>query len=69
MDASAEKRLGRGFLLFAKANNLLNTPTEIFIKNVSSTNTDVPNQDVSGKTLIWRGFYQQSYVLGIRYKL
>ncbi|GAB3976196.1 TonB-dependent receptor [Spirosoma terrae] len=74
MDASAEKRIGkpssgRGFLVFVKANNLLNTPTEIFINNVSSKNSDVPNQDLSGKTLIRRDFYQRSYVLGIRYKL
>ncbi|MCK8493114.1 TonB-dependent receptor [Spirosoma sp. RP8] len=85
MDASVEKRIGkadrsgrtnsgransgRGFLLFAKANNLLNTPTEIFIKNVNSKNADVPSQDISGKTLIRRDFYQRSYVLGIRYKL
>ena len=69
MDASVEKRLKGSFLLFAKANNLLNTPTEIFIKNVSSKNSDVPNQDVSGKTLIRRDFYQRSYVLGLRYKL
>ncbi|GAB2588294.1 TonB-dependent receptor [Spirosoma areae] len=68
MDASAEKRLGKGFLLFIKANNLLNTPTEILIKNTSSKNLDVPNQDVSGKTLIRRDFYQRSYVLGVRYK-
>ena len=69
MDASIEKRLGKSLLLFAKANNLLNTPTEIFIKNVNSKNSDVPNQDVSGKTLIRRDFYQRSYLLGIRYKL
>ena len=69
MDASAEKRLGKRLLLSAKANNLLNTPTEIFIKNASSKNSDVPNQDISGKTLIRRDFYQRSYVLGIRYKL
>ena len=74
MDASAEKRIGKarsgtGFLLFAKANNLLNTPTEIFIKNASTKNSDVPNQDLSGKTLIRRDFYQRSYVLGVRYKL
>ena len=37
----SDGRIGRkttwlkgGFLMFAKANNLLNTPTEIFIKNV-----------------------------------
>ncbi|GAB4024684.1 TonB-dependent receptor [Spirosoma koreense] len=79
MDASAEKRIGKarsgrahpggGFLLFVKANNLLNTPTEIFVNNVNSRNTDVPNQNLSGKTLIRRDYYQRSYVLGIRYKL
>ncbi|GAB3885854.1 TonB-dependent receptor [Spirosoma agri] len=69
MDASIEKKVGKSFLLFAKANNLLNTPTEIFIKNVNSKNSDVPNQDESGKTLIRRDFYQRSYLLGIRYKL
>lgn len=69
MDASLEKRIKGGFLLFAKANNLLNTPTEIFIKNTSPKNSDVPNQDVSGKTLIRRDYYQRSYVLGVRYKL
>ncbi|AKD55165.1 TonB-dependent receptor [Spirosoma radiotolerans] len=69
MDASLEKRIKGGFLLFAKANNLLNTPTEIFIKNTSPKNSDVPNQDVSGKTLIRRDYFQRSYVLGIRYKL
>ncbi|GAB3718633.1 TonB-dependent receptor [Spirosoma lituiforme] len=69
MDASLEKRIRGGFLLFAKANNLLNTPTEIFINNTSPKNSDVPNQDVSGKTLIRRDYYQRSYVLGVRYKL
>ncbi|WP_338868329.1 TonB-dependent receptor [Spirosoma sp. SC4-14] len=69
MDASAEKRLGHGFIAFAKANNLLNTPMEIYVRSVNSSNAEVPNQDVSGKTLIRRDFYQRSYVLGIRYKL
>ncbi len=69
MDASVEKKLGNGFLLFAKVNNLLNTPTEIFIKNANARNTGVPDQDIaSGKTLIRRDYYQQSYLLGVRYK-
>ena len=69
MDASAEKRLRGSFILFVKANNLLNTPTEIYVRNVSSRNADVPNQNVSGRTLIRRDFYQRQYLLGIRYKL
>ncbi|WP_375448262.1 TonB-dependent receptor domain-containing protein [uncultured Fibrella sp.] len=79
MDASLEKRLGHsatnggaagGFILFIKANNLLNTPTEIFIKNTNARNAGVPEQDLtSGQTLIRRDFYQQSYLIGVRYKL
>ncbi|MBC3785881.1 TonB-dependent receptor [Spirosoma utsteinense] len=69
MDASAEKRLKGNFILFAKVNNLLNTPTEVYIRNVSSRNSDVPNQDVAGRTLIRRDYFQRSYLLGIRYKL
>ncbi|MEZ0539125.1 TonB-dependent receptor [Fibrella arboris] len=78
MDASLEKRVGRpaaggaagGFMLFAKANNLLNTPTEIFIKNTNPRNAGVPDQNIaSGQTLIRRDFYQQSYLIGVRYKL
>ena len=79
MDASLEKRLGRpatdgrptgGFILFVKAANLLNTPTEVFVKNINARNAGVPDQNLaSGQTLIRRDFYQQSYILGIRYKL
>ncbi len=70
MDASLEKRLGKtGLLLFGKANNLLNTPAEIFIRNINKNNGDAPNQDLPGQTLIRRDFYQRSYVLGVRYKL
>jgi hypothetical protein len=70
MDASLEKRIGQtGLLLFAKANNLLNTPAEIFIRNVNKNNSDAPSQDLPGQTLIRRDVYQRSYVLGIRYKL
>jgi hypothetical protein len=69
MDASLEKRLGGGFILFAKANNLLNTPLEVYIKNSSAKNVGVPDQPTSDQTLIRRDFYQRSYLLGLRYKL
>jgi hypothetical protein len=70
MDASLDKTLGRGFILFIKANNLLNTPAEIYIKNTNPRNATVPDQNLSsGGTLIRRDFYQQSYLLGVRYKL
>jgi hypothetical protein len=70
MDASVEKNLKNGFILFAKANNLLNTPLEVFVKNTNSRNAGIPDQDIaSGRTLIRRDFYAQSYLLGVRYKL
>lgn len=70
MDASLEKKLRNGFILFAKVNNLLNTPTEIFTKNTNAENAGIPYQNLTtGKTLIRRDYYQQSYLLGVRYKL
>lgn len=69
MDASVEKTLGKGFSLFAKANNLLNTPTEVYLKNSSPRNEGIPDQTMSGRTLIRRDYFQRSYILGMRYKL
>ena len=73
MDASVEKvlpavRRHGGFSLFAKANNLLNTPTEVFIKNDSPRNDGIPFQAQNGQTLIRRDYFQRSYVLGIRFR-
>lgn len=68
LDASLEKTLPNGLGIFAKANNLLNTPMEVYMKNASAANADVPHQDLPGKTLIRRDRYQRSYLLGVRYK-
>ncbi|RIV24943.1 TonB-dependent receptor [Fibrisoma montanum] len=68
MDASVEKTFGKGFSCFAKANNLLNTPLEVYIKNASPKNEGVPFQSESGQTLVRRDFYQRSYLLGLRYR-
>ncbi len=69
VDASVEKMLPGGFAVFAKTNNLLNTPTEVYIKNSSPKNDGIPFQSQSGQTLIRRDYFQRSYVLGVRYKL
>ncbi|MGY3215241.1 hypothetical protein ACVW2L_004294 [Mucilaginibacter sp. HD30] len=66
MDASAEKRLKSGFSVFIKANNLLNTPTQLFIKGVSPNSKDAAVSN--GQTLIRNDYYRQSYVLGVRFK-
>ncbi len=70
MDASLEKQIKKRLILFAKANNLLNTPMEVFVKGTNAQNEDVPNQDNStATTLIRRDYYQRSYMLGLRYKI
>jgi hypothetical protein len=68
MDASVEKTFRNGLGVFLKANNLLDTPMEVYMKNSNAANARIPNQDLSGKTLIRRDRYQRSYLLGIRYK-
>ena len=69
MDASIEKKFKSGLGIFAKSNNLLNTPMIVYLKNASSKNSQVPAQSLSGKTLIRQNYYQRSYYLGIRYTL
>ncbi len=67
MDVSLEKRLNH-LTFFLKANNLLNTPMEVYIKNANPKNSGVPGQDnSSGKTLIRKDFYMQSYLIGARF--
>ncbi|MFA6060898.1 MAG: TonB-dependent receptor, partial [Taibaiella sp.] len=69
LDFSIEKTFRNHFGIFAKVNNILNTPMETYIKGQSTVNSMVPDQDLSGNTLIQRDFYQRSYLLGLRYKL
>jgi len=69
MDVSLEKKFKSGLGIFAKLNNLLNTPMIVYLKNAGSKNIRVPAQSLNGKTLIRQNYYQRSYYLGIRYTL
>lgn len=70
MDASIEKNIGKHWTIFAKANNLLNTPMRVFIKNSNSVNSSIPEQSaLNNKTLIRQDYYQRSYLVGLRFKL
>lgn len=70
MDASVEKKFKNKLSVFIKAGNLLNTPTELFIKGTNSQNLGLPDQGGNGnETLIRKDFYEQTYLLGLRYKL
>lgn len=70
MDASIEKNIGKHWTIFAKANNLLNTPMRVFIKNSNPINSSIPEQSaLNNKTLIRQDYYQRSYLVGLRFKL
>jgi len=70
MDASVEKKFKKNISVFVKAGNLLNTPTELFIKGTNAANATVPQQDLnSNETLIRKDFYEQTYLIGLRYRL
>ncbi len=69
MDASAEKRFKSGLSVFIKAGNLLNTPSKLFIKGTNPENQKIQENLVSnGRTLIRSDYYEQTYLLGLRYK-
>lgn len=69
MDASAEKRFKGGLSVFVKAGNILNTPTKLFIKGTNAENDRIKEELVSkGRTLIRADYYEQTYLLGLRYK-
>lgn len=69
MDASAEKRFKGGISVFVKANNILNTPTKLFIKGTNPANNDIKEDLVkNGNTLIRSDYYGQNYLVGFRYK-
>ncbi len=69
MDASLEKKF-KNMTVFIKANNLLNTPSTLFIKGTNPENGDIEGQDInSGETLLRKDHYKQTYLLGVRFKL
>ena len=70
MDASVEKSFNNKWVIFAKANNLLDTPLRVIIKNTNPVNEDI-YQDAksSGNTLIRQDYYKRSFVAGLRFKL
>ncbi len=67
MDFSLEKAFGH-FGLFAKANNLLNTPMELYVKKAYVNTQAIPYQTAGSNVLIRRDYYQRTYLLGARYK-
>lgn len=70
MDASVEKSFNNKWVIFAKANNLLDTPMRVIIKNTNPVNEDIYQDAKSGgRTLIRQDYYKRSFVIGLRFKL
>jgi hypothetical protein len=67
MDASIDKKFKNGISLFVKIGNLINTPLVVYNKKAYSGNFDYPLQNQK-ETILRRDYYQQSYLIGIRYK-
>ncbi|WP_316746464.1 TonB-dependent receptor [Pedobacter gandavensis] len=69
LDLSAEKKFKNNLSVFVKAGNLLNTPLKLFIKGTNTEANGNTGTEYDGKTLIRNDHYQQTYLLGLRYKL
>ena len=70
LDLSLEQKIGSNFTVFAKVNNLLNSPYELYIKNGRNrADEEFKYQTSDNETFIRRDNYYQSYRLGVRYKL
>lgn len=67
-DFSIDQSIGK-WVVFFKANNLLNTPYELFVKKPRKTDQlDFPLQDREGQTIVQREYFWQSFRIGFRYK-
>jgi TonB-dependent receptor len=71
LDVSVQKSIGRYFTLFAKANNLLNTPFQLVIKQPNNSYTGsnkLPFQQSSDYRTVQFDQYHSNYILGVRFK-
>ena len=71
LDVSAEKRLARRWYLYAKVNNILNTPYQLEIRQpYTSINVDaaVRYQTLGKKVFVRKDTYGTNYLLGIKFK-
>lgn len=71
MDFSAEKRIFDSFVVFAKINNILNTPYQLYIKKPHYPSSRIAPMQPSGdtETLVREEYYGRVYQFGIKYRL
>lgn len=69
LDLSIEQRISKDFIFYIKVNNLLNTPMRADILLPNTFNPEqAPYLDATSSVLVREDFYQQTYLLGFRYK-
>ncbi len=69
LDFSIDKRIYKGLVLYAKINNILNTPLLADIRLPNTFNPEqAPYIDSSKSVLVREDFYWQTFLLGIKYK-
>lgn len=68
LDLSGEKRFNNGLSVFIKANNLLNSKRERYLKTVNEFNAKIPGQP-DDRTIVGTYKYGRTYLLGVRVNL
>ncbi len=71
LDISVQKEFGRHFILYGKANNLLNTPLQIIIKQHNYAfggTSNLPFQESADYQTVQLDKYYASYSIGFRFK-
>ena len=72
LDVSAQKKIGKHFILYVKANNLLNTPYELFLKQNNSADYSgllkYAHQESPNYTTVEYDQFYARYSLGAKYK-
>lgn len=71
MDVSLEKTFLKHFSFYVKAQNLLNSPYQVYIRheNIYTSGVNVlPMQRDASKILVQREYYGQNFIAGVRYK-
>ncbi|MFT3826774.1 MAG: TonB-dependent receptor [Chitinophagaceae bacterium] len=69
MDASAEKKFAKRYVLFVKATNLLNTPVKLYVKKLNDANSKTADYETfKNGTMTREDKYGQTLILGFRVK-
>jgi outer membrane receptor protein involved in Fe transport len=76
LDFSAEKKISRNFSVFAKANNLTNTPYVLELHQSYNTYLAAPGSralplqsDLNNRITVQKDNFKTNYLFGVRYKL